>query len=114
MVTAHQMLQTGPTQLGFENKSLRVVFLGARGCLHDGGGQKSTAELGDEQMGSLPGKERGVEGSAQPSKHLTKITVKFFMVISLGASRAREREKQTAGGKKKSFETEKYTQERKQ
>ena len=38
------------------------------------------------------------------------------MVISLGASRAREREKQTAGwgGGGESFETEKYTQERKQ
>lgn len=71
VVTAHQMLWTGPTQVGFEDKSLRVVFLGARGCLQNGGGQKSTAELGDEQMGSPPGKERGVEGSAHPSKHLT-------------------------------------------
>lgn len=49
------------------------------------------------------------------AKHLTKITVKFFMVIFLEALRAREREKQAAEKrKKKSFETEKYAQERKQ
>ena len=66
-------------------------------------------------MGSLPGKERAMEGSAPPAKHLTKITIKFFMVIFLEASRAREKEKQTAEKrKKKSFETEKYAQERKQ
>ena len=64
-------------------------------------GQKATAELGDEQMGSLPGKERGMEGSAPPAKHLTKITIKFFMVIFLEASRARKKEKQTAEKRKK-------------
>lgn len=92
-----------------------MVFLGASSCLHLEWGQKATAELGDEQMGSLPGKERGMEGSASPAKHLTKITIKFFMVIFLEASRARKKEKQTAEKrKKKSFETEKYAQERKQ
>ena len=56
-----------------------------------------------------------MEGSASPAKHLTKITIKFFMVIFLEASRARKKEKQTAEKrKKKSFETEKYAQERKQ
>ena len=95
------MLRTGPAKVGLEDKSLWVVFLGASGCLHLEWGQKATAELGDEQMGSLPGKERAMEGSAPPAKHLTKITIKFFMVIFLEASRAREKEKQTAEKRKK-------------
>lgn len=52
---------------------------GARGSLREVGA-KSTAELGGEQMGSLLGKDRGVNTSVPP-RSLTKIIIKFFMVI---------------------------------
>lgn len=64
---------------GSDNKSLWVAVPGARGSLREVGA-KSTAELGGEQMGSLLGKDRGVNTSVPP-RSLTKIIIKFFMVI---------------------------------
>lgn len=64
---------------GSDNKSLWVAVPGARGSLREVGA-KSTAELGGEQMGSLLGKDRGVNTSV-PLRSLAKIIIKFFMVI---------------------------------
>ena len=49
---------------------------GARGSPREAGA-KSTAELGGEQMGSLPGKDRGVNTSVPP-RNVTKIIIVFY------------------------------------